>query len=45
MTVVDAHHPVWDLSVRDQEWTRGPGMAAVRRSFGLENLSLSARTG
>lgn len=43
MTVVDAHHHVWDLSVRDQEWLSGPGMAAIRRSFGIEDLAPRAR--
>jgi L-fuconolactonase len=33
---VDAHHHVWDLSVRDQEWTRN--LPALRRSFFLDDL-------
>ena len=33
MTVIDAHHHVWDLSVRDQGWITGPEMAPIRRSF------------
>ncbi|UYQ65916.1 amidohydrolase family protein [Streptomyces peucetius] len=43
MTLVDAHHHVWDLSVRDQEWISGPGTAALRRSFGIEELAPQAR--
>ncbi|AHH93857.1 amidohydrolase family protein [Kutzneria albida] len=31
---VDAHHHVWDLTVRDQPWTTG----VIRRSFGVEDL-------
>jgi L-fuconolactonase len=41
--VVDAHHHVWDLSVRDQDWLSGPGTAAIRRSFGIEDLAPRAR--
>ncbi|MGW7285816.1 amidohydrolase family protein [Streptomyces sp. NPDC054847] len=43
MNVVDAHHHVWDLSVRDQEWISGPATAAIRRSFGIEELTPLAR--
>lgn len=39
MTRVDAHHHLWDLSVRDQDWITGPGMAAIRRSFSVEDLA------
>lgn len=35
---VDAHHHVWDLAVRDQDWITGPAMAPIRRSFGLDDL-------
>jgi len=38
MRLVDAHHHVWDLSVRDQPWISGPGMAPIRRSFSLADL-------
>lgn len=38
MTVVDAHHHVWDLAVRDQDWIRGEPMASIARSFGLDEL-------
>jgi L-fuconolactonase len=33
---IDAHHHVWDLSVRDHEWTAG--LPALRRSFLLDEL-------
>lgn len=35
---VDAHHHVWDLAVRDQPWITGAAMAAIRRSFGIDDL-------
>jgi L-fuconolactonase len=38
MTVIDAHHHVWDLAVRDQPWISGAAMAAIRRSFSLDDL-------
>jgi L-fuconolactonase len=41
-TVVDAHHHVWDLDVRDQAWLQGPGMSALRRSFSADDLRPSA---
>ncbi|GAA0218474.1 amidohydrolase family protein [Saccharothrix mutabilis subsp. mutabilis] len=36
--IVDAHHHVWDLSVRDQDWITDPPMGALRRSFGVADL-------
>src|ERR1700733_15070762 len=42
MSIVDAHHHVWDLAVRDQPWIAGPPMAAIRRSFRVDNLRPSA---
>ena len=36
MTIIDAHHHVWDLDVRDQDWLAGPEMALLRRSFSVE---------
>jgi L-fuconolactonase len=33
---VDAHHHVWDLAVRDQEWTRD--IPVLRRSFLFDQL-------
>ena len=38
MTIIDAHHHVWDLRVRDQDWIAGPAMAAIRRSFSVDDL-------
>lgn len=37
MIRVDAHHHVWDLSVRDQPWTAN--LPALRRSFSLDDLA------
>jgi L-fuconolactonase len=36
---VDAHHHVWDLSVRDQPWTSG--LPALQRSFAMAELAPS----
>jgi L-fuconolactonase len=33
---IDAHHHVWDLSVRDQPWTAA--LPALRRSFSVDDL-------
>ncbi|MGW3206347.1 amidohydrolase family protein [Streptomyces sp. NPDC001135] len=38
---VDAHHHVWDLSVRDQDWI--PAHSPLRRDFTLEDLAPEAR--
>ncbi|MFJ5271843.1 amidohydrolase family protein [Streptomyces sp. NPDC088358] len=35
---VDAHHHVWDLSVRDQDWITGPGLRPLRRNFTVGDL-------
>ncbi len=43
MTVIDAHHHVWNLEVRDQPWIAGAPMAAIRRTFTLDDLRPSAR--
>jgi L-fuconolactonase len=43
MNIIDAHHHVWDLSVRDQDWITGPQMAAIRRSFSVDDLRPAAR--
>ncbi|MFF7200285.1 amidohydrolase family protein [Streptomyces sp. NPDC008141] len=43
MAVVDAHHHVWDLSVRDQDWITGPDLAPLRRTFTLDDLRPEAR--
>ncbi|MBP2329933.1 L-fuconolactonase [Kibdelosporangium banguiense] len=41
---VDAHHHLWDLAVRDQDWISAQTMAAIRRNFSVEDL-LSAAEG
>jgi L-fuconolactonase len=33
MPIVDAHHHLWDLGVRDQDWITGPDLAPLRRDF------------
>ncbi|MFE0132318.1 amidohydrolase family protein [Streptomyces sp. NPDC059037] len=41
--MVDAHHHVWDLSVRDQDWITGDALAPIRRDFSLADLLPEAR--
>ncbi|NED82584.1 amidohydrolase family protein [Streptomyces sp. SID11233] len=41
--IVDAHHHIWDLSVRDQEWITGEELAPLRRDFSLTDLEPEAR--
>jgi L-fuconolactonase len=41
---VDAHHHVWDLSVRDQDWITGPELQPLRRNFGMADLAPEAAT-
>lgn len=44
MRIVDAHHHLWDLTVRDQPWTGD--VPALRRSFHLAELEpLAAEAG
>lgn len=40
---IDAHHHVWDLSVRDQDWITGPELQPLRRNFTVEDLAPEAR--
>lgn len=40
---VDAHHHVWDLSVRDQDWITGPELRPLRRHFTVADLEPEAR--
>ncbi|MFE6973925.1 amidohydrolase family protein [Streptomyces sp. NPDC057682] len=40
---VDAHHHVWDLAVRDQDWITGEALAPLRRDFTLADLEPEAR--
>jgi L-fuconolactonase len=41
VTVVDAHHHLWELSVRDQDWIAGD--SPLRRDFTMEDLRPEAR--
>jgi L-fuconolactonase len=41
--VIDAHHHLWDLGVREQPWTAG--LAPLRRSFSLDDLRPALRHG
>ncbi|GLF92779.1 amidohydrolase family protein [Streptomyces yaizuensis] len=43
MDLVDAHHHVWDLAVRDQDWITGPALAPIRRDFSAADLAAGAR--
>lgn len=43
MTIIDAHHHVWDLSVRDQDWITGSGLRPLRRNFTVADLVPEAR--
>ncbi|WP_406398129.1 amidohydrolase family protein [Streptomyces sp. NBC_00879] len=43
MAIIDAHHHVWDLAVRDQDWITGPELAPVRGDFSLDDLAPEAR--
>jgi len=43
VTVIDAHHHVWDLAVRDQPWLAGPDTASIRRTFTVDDLRPAAR--
>lgn len=40
MTLVDAHHHVWDLSVRDQDWIAEG--SPIRRNFTVDDLASEA---
>jgi len=42
MAIVDAHHHVWDLSVRDQPYLDQPELAPLRRNFLLSDLEPEA---
>jgi L-fuconolactonase len=42
MRRIDAHHHVWDLSVRDQPWMVADTMAPIRRSFAIEEFAAEA---
>ena len=40
--MIDAHHHVWDLAVRDQPWLRAAGMEPLQRSFSVADLHPAA---
>lgn len=40
---VDAHHHVWSLAARDQDWITGPELAPLRRDFTMADLEPEAR--
>ncbi|MGH3153181.1 MAG: amidohydrolase family protein [Streptosporangiaceae bacterium] len=42
MPLVDAHHHLWDLRVRDQNWITGPQLAVLRRNFLLGDYQAEA---
>jgi len=42
MSIIDAHHHVWDLSVRDQPYLAQPMLAPLRRNFLLSDLEPEA---
>ncbi|XVV07553.1 amidohydrolase family protein [Actinosynnema sp. CA-248983] len=35
---IDAHHHLWDLAARPQDWLDGPDLAPIRRDFGPDDL-------
>ncbi|MGD6748344.1 amidohydrolase family protein [Streptomyces sp. BH106] len=37
-SLIDAHHHLWRLAVRDQPWIKGPRLAPLRRDFTLDDL-------
>jgi L-fuconolactonase len=39
---LDAHHHLWDLGVRDQPWIDRQTMAAIARSFDIDELAVAA---
>jgi L-fuconolactonase len=40
--IIDAHHHVWDLTVRPQPWLDGADKDAIRRDFGVDDLRPAA---
>ncbi|MEJ8632160.1 amidohydrolase family protein [Streptomyces sp. MS2.AVA.5] len=42
--IIDSHHHIWDLSVRDQDWMLSPSMDALRRNFDLQEMTPQARS-
>ena len=42
MSRVDAHHHIWDLTVREQTWMVGPELEPIRRNFSIDDLAPQA---
>jgi L-fuconolactonase len=40
--LIDAHHHLWDLRVRDQDWITGPDLAPLRRDFSYADYRAAA---
>jgi L-fuconolactonase len=40
--LIDAHHHVWDLGVRDQDWITGPDLAPLRRDYLMDDYRAAA---
>ncbi|MGI5447583.1 amidohydrolase family protein [Streptomyces sp. CA-243310] len=41
--IIDAHHHVWDLTVRPQPWITGEALAPLARTFSADELTAEAR--
>jgi L-fuconolactonase len=39
---IDAHHHVWDLSVRSQDWLAASALKPIRRDFAIADLEIDA---
>ncbi|MGY4767647.1 amidohydrolase family protein [Kribbella sp. CWNU-51] len=39
MTRVDAHHHIWDLTVREQTWMVGAALDPIRRNYSMDDLA------
>jgi L-fuconolactonase len=42
MSRVDAHHHIWDLTVREQTWMVGPELDPIRRNYSIDDLAPQA---
>jgi L-fuconolactonase len=42
VTIIDGHHHVWDLAVRDQPWIHGLGPSVLQRSYSMADLRPAA---
>jgi L-fuconolactonase len=43
LRILDAHHHLWDLNVRDQDWITGEELSPLRRSFSPADYEEQAR--